>query len=50
MADCNHDCSSCSVGDCAERKIEKLKPNQNTTIKHLYKVDQQNQRSLDLSK
>ena len=38
MADCNHDCSSCSVGDCAERKIEKLKPNQNTTIKHCFAV------------
>lgn len=38
MADCNHDCSSCSIGDCAERKIEKLKPNQNTTIKHCFAV------------
>ena len=38
MADCNHDCSSCSVGDCSERKIEKLKPNQNTTIKHCFAV------------
>ena len=38
MADCNHDCSSCSVNDCAERKIEKLKPNQNSTIKHCFAV------------
>ena len=38
MADCNHDCASCSVGDCGERKIEKLKPNENTTIKHCFAV------------
>lgn len=38
MADCNHDCASCSVGDCAERKIEKLKLNENTTIKHCFAV------------
>ena len=38
MADCNHDCASCSAGDCAERKIEKLKPNENTTIKHCFAV------------
>ena len=38
MADCNHDCSSCSVGDCSERKIEKLKPNVDTSIKHCFAV------------
>ena len=38
MAECNHDCASCSVGDCSERKIEKLKPNENTTIKHCFAV------------
>ena len=38
MADCNHDCASCSVGDCAERTIQKLKPNENTTIKHCFAV------------
>lgn len=38
MAECNHDCASCSVGDCGERKIEKLKPNENTTIKHCFAV------------
>ena len=38
MADCNHDCDSCSVGNCAERKIEKLKPNENTTIKRCFAV------------
>jgi len=38
MADCNHDCSSCSVGNCSERTIEKLKPNSNTTIKHCFAV------------
>lgn len=38
MAECNHDCASCSVGDCGERKIEKLKPNENTTIKHCFAI------------
>jgi len=38
MSECNHDCASCSQGDCASRKIEKLKPNENTTIKHCYAV------------
>ena len=38
MADCNHDCAACSVGNCAERTIEKLKPNKNTTIKHCFAV------------
>ena len=38
MADCNHDCASCNIGDCAERKIEKLKSNENTTIKHCFAV------------
>jgi len=38
MAECNHDCGSCSVGDCAERTIEKLKPNENTNIKHCFAV------------
>lgn len=38
MSECNHDCASCSQGDCASRKIEKLKPNENTTIKHCFAV------------
>ena len=38
MSECNHDCASCSQSDCASRKIEKLKPNENTTIKHCYAV------------
>ncbi len=38
MADCNHDCASCSVSDCGERTIQKLKPNENTTIKHCFAV------------
>ena len=38
MADCNYNCQSCSKSDCAERKIEKLKPNSNTTIKHCFAV------------
>ena len=38
MAECNHDCASCSVGDCGERKIEKLTPNENTTIKHCFAI------------
>ena len=24
MSECNHDCASCSQGDCTSRKIEKL--------------------------
>lgn len=38
MSECNHDCASCSQSDCASRKIEKLKPNENTSIKHCYAV------------
>lgn len=38
MADCNHDCASCSQADCTSRKIEKLKPNEFTTIKHCFAV------------
>ena len=38
MSECNHDCASCSQSDCAERTIEKLKPNENTTIKHCFAV------------
>ena len=38
MADCNHDCASCNVGDCSERQIQKLSPNENTTIKHCFAV------------
>lgn len=38
MSECNHDCASCSQSDCASRKIEKLKPNENTTVKHCYAV------------
>lgn len=38
MSECNHDCASCSQSDCAQRTIEKLKPNENTTIKHCFAV------------
>lgn len=38
MSECNHDCASCSQSDCASRKIEKLKPNESTTIKHCYAI------------
>ena len=38
MADCNHDCATCSEGNCSERTIQKLKPNENTTIKHCFAV------------
>ena len=38
MADCNHDCASCSEGNCSERTIKKLKPNENTTIKRCFAV------------
>ena len=35
---CDHNCSSCSVGVCAERKIEKVKPHELTSIKHCYAI------------
>lgn len=38
MSECNHDCASCSQEGCGERKIEKLNPNENTTIKHCYAI------------
>ena len=38
MADCNHNCSSCSEANCASRTIEKLKPNEGTTIKHCFAI------------
>lgn len=38
MADCNHDCSSCSQSDCAERKIEKLKPHEFSSFRRTFAV------------
>ena len=39
MADnCNHQCEGCSVENCASRKIEKLKTNELTNIKHCYAI------------
>lgn len=38
MSECTHDCSTCSQSDCASRKIEKLKPNEFTNIKHCYGI------------
>ena len=38
MADCNHNCESCNQADCASRKIEKVKPNELTHIKHCYAI------------
>lgn len=38
MPDCNHNCASCNQSDCASRTIEKLKPNENTNIKHCFAV------------
>lgn len=34
MSDCNHNCSECSQ-NCSERKIEKLKQNEGSNIKHI---------------
>lgn len=38
MAECNHDCASCGVGNCEERKIEKVKANELTNIKHCFAI------------
>lgn len=38
MAECNHQCEGCSVSDCGERKIEKLKPHQFSSFKHTFAV------------
>lgn len=39
MADCNHDCSSCSVGDCGERtEIKKLEPHPGTSFKKVIAI------------
>lgn len=38
MADCNHDCSSCSQSDCKERVIEKVKPHEYSNIKKVYAI------------
>lgn len=35
---CDHNCSNCSISDCGERKIEKLKPHQLSSIKHCYAI------------
>ena len=35
---CDHNCGSCGVENCASRKIEKLKPNELTHIKHCYAI------------
>lgn len=37
--DCEHDCSSCEKsGNCSHEKPEKLTPNENSNIKHVYGV------------
>lgn len=38
MADCDFNCESCGVKDCASRKIEKVKPNELTNIKRCYAI------------
>ena len=38
MADCDFNCESCGVKDCASRKIEKVKPDELTNIKHCYAI------------
>lgn len=38
MSECNHDCSHCSEAGCGERTIQKLEPNVNSNIKHIYVV------------
>lgn len=37
MADCNHKCEGCSVENC-ESRIEKIKPNELSNIKHCYAI------------
>lgn len=38
MSECNHDCAHCGEGNCEQRTIEKLKPNENSNIKHIFAV------------
>ncbi len=38
MADCNHKCDDCSVDNCGERTIEKIKPHVCSHIKHTYAI------------
>ena len=38
MADCNHNCDSCNVEGCASRKIEKVKTNELTNVKHCFAI------------
>ncbi|MCR5332824.1 MAG: Mrp/NBP35 family ATP-binding protein [Bacilli bacterium] len=38
MADCNHQCEGCSVENCSERTIEKLKPHPYSNIKKIYAI------------
>ena len=38
MVDCDHNCEGCSVENCGSRKIEKLKPNELSNIKHCYAI------------
>ena len=38
MSECNHDCAHCGEGNCEQRIIEKLKPNENSNIKHIFAV------------
>lgn len=38
MVDCDHNCAGCSVENCEARKIEKIKPNELTNIKHCYAI------------
>ncbi len=38
MADCDFNCENCDVKNCSSRKIEKIKPNELTHIKHCYAI------------
>lgn len=38
MADCDHNCSNCSIEGCESRTIEKIKPHELSNIKHIYAV------------
>ena len=38
MSECNYDCAHCGEGNCEQRTIEKLKPNEFTNIKHCYGI------------
>lgn len=38
MADCDHNCEGCNVENCQSRKIEKVKANEYSHIKHCYAI------------